>query len=88
MLLNECAQKMHASMEEKSRISDQVAKCPQKDRNGFGQIPALRGAWSNEAFINEKLALLEELKGHYDDAFDELGSERQSVRYGGASSST
>ena len=32
--------------------------------------------WSNEAFINEKLALLGKFEGYHDDAFDELVSER------------
>ena len=64
----------------KSRISDQVVKFVEKNWNVFGPSSALRDAWSDEALVNEKFALLEDMKGYQDDAFDELVSERQTVR--------
>ena len=46
------------------------------------RVPGEGHAWCNEGFIMEQVALLEEMKGHHDDAFDELVSERQNVRKG------
>ena len=39
VLLDECAQKIHASMEQKSRISDQVAEEP-TDKTEIGSVRA------------------------------------------------